>query len=63
MFSGVDTWRRTEPMAKSSCEIELTDRTMLGLARDIAMFRPTTEAAARGDPEAVLFVEFAEDDQ
>src|SRR2546430_216525 len=43
--------------------VELVDRTMLGLAREIAMFRPTIEAVVRGDPEAVLFVEFAEDDQ
>ncbi|MGE5779584.1 MAG: FAD-linked oxidase C-terminal domain-containing protein, partial [Hyphomicrobiales bacterium] len=43
--------------------VELVDRTMLGLARDIAMFRPTIDAVVRGDPEAVLFVEFAEDDQ
>jgi FAD/FMN-containing dehydrogenase/Fe-S oxidoreductase len=43
--------------------VELIDRTMLGLARDIAMFRHTIDAVVRGDPEAVLFVEFAEDDQ
>ncbi len=43
--------------------VELIDHTMLGLARDIAMFRPTIDAVVRGDPEAVLFVEFAEDDQ
>src|ERR1700722_13651550 len=42
--------------------VELIDRTMLGLARDIAMFRPTVEAFLRGDPEAILFVEFAEAD-
>jgi FAD/FMN-containing dehydrogenase/Fe-S oxidoreductase len=42
--------------------VELVDRTMLGLAREIAMFRPTIEAVVRGDPEAVLFVEFAEGD-
>ncbi|MGB6171926.1 MAG: FAD-linked oxidase C-terminal domain-containing protein, partial [Xanthobacteraceae bacterium] len=42
--------------------VELIDRTMLGLARDIAMYRPTVDAFLRGDPEAVLFVEFAEDD-
>ena len=35
---------------------------MLGLGRDIAMFRPTVDAFLRGDPEAILFVEFAEDD-
>ena len=43
--------------------VELIDRTMLGLAREIAMFRSTIKAVVRGDPEAVLFVEFAEDDQ
>ena len=42
--------------------VELIDRTMLGLARDIAMYRPTVDAFLRGDPEAILFVEFAEDD-
>ena len=30
--------------------VELIDRTMLGLARDIAMFRPTVDAFLRGDP-------------
>ena len=43
--------------------VELIDRTMLDLAREIAMFRPTIKAVVRGDPEAVLFVEFAEDGQ
>ncbi len=42
--------------------VELIDRTMLGLARDIAMYRPIVDAFLRGDPEAILFVEFAEDD-
>ena len=42
--------------------VELIDRTMLGLARDIAIYKPTVEAFLRGDPEAILFVEFAEDD-
>jgi FAD/FMN-containing dehydrogenase/Fe-S oxidoreductase len=42
--------------------VELIDRTMLGLAREIAMFQPTVDAVVRGDPEAILFVEFAEDD-
>jgi FAD/FMN-containing dehydrogenase/Fe-S oxidoreductase len=42
--------------------VELVDRTMLGLARDIAMFQPTVEAVVRLDPEAILFVEFAESD-
>jgi FAD/FMN-containing dehydrogenase/Fe-S oxidoreductase len=41
--------------------VELIDRTMLGLACEIAMFKPTVDAFLRGDPEAILFVEFAED--
>jgi FAD/FMN-containing dehydrogenase/Fe-S oxidoreductase len=42
--------------------VELVDLTMIDLARDIAMFRPTVEAFVRGAPEAVLLVEFAEDE-
>jgi FAD/FMN-containing dehydrogenase/Fe-S oxidoreductase len=42
--------------------VELVDRTMIELARDIAMFRPTIAAFVRGDPDAILLVEFAEDD-
>lgn len=42
--------------------VELVDRTMIELARDIAMFRPTLDAFMRGEPEALLLVEFAEDD-
>jgi FAD/FMN-containing dehydrogenase/Fe-S oxidoreductase len=43
--------------------VELVDRTMLALGRDIAMFRPIIGVAIRGDPDAVLVVEFAEEDQ
>ena len=43
--------------------VELVDRTMLALGRDIAMFRPIIGAAIKGDPNAVLVVEFAEEDQ
>ena len=43
--------------------VELVDRTMIALGRDIAMFRPTVEAVVRGDPDALLIVEFAEEDQ
>jgi Fe-S oxidoreductase len=42
--------------------VELVDRTMLGLAREIAMFQPIVETVVRRDPEAILFVEFAESD-
>src|SRR5882757_8684106 len=43
--------------------VELVDRTMLALGREIAMFQPIIGTAARGDPDAVLIVEFAEGDQ
>src|SRR3954468_24168020 len=43
--------------------VELVDRTMLALGREIAMFKPIIESAIRGDPDAVLIVEFAEEDQ
>ncbi|NNE22875.1 MAG: FAD-binding oxidoreductase, partial [Rhizobiales bacterium] len=42
--------------------VELVDATMIALAREIEMFRPTVEAYVRGEPDALLLVEFAEDD-
>jgi FAD/FMN-containing dehydrogenase/Fe-S oxidoreductase len=42
--------------------IELMDETMIGLGRDIAMFQPVIEVTVRGAPEALLLVEFAEED-
>lgn len=43
--------------------VELVDRTMLALGRDIEMFKSIIGTAVRGDPDAVLIVEFAEEDQ
>ncbi len=43
--------------------IELVDRTLIELAGEIAMFRPTLERFVRGRPEAVLLVEFAEESE
>src|SRR5215212_10172923 len=43
--------------------VELVDRTMIALGRDIAMFQPIIATAVRSDPDAVLVVEFAEEDQ
>ena len=42
--------------------VELVDRTMIELARDIAMFRPTVDRFVRGAPDSLLLVEFAGDD-
>jgi FAD/FMN-containing dehydrogenase/Fe-S oxidoreductase len=39
--------------------VELVDRTMIGLARDIAAFRKTVDAFIKGDPDAILLVEFS----
>ena len=44
--------------------VELVDRTMIDLARGIAAFRRTVDAFIKGEPDAVLLVEFAgEQDQ
>jgi FAD/FMN-containing dehydrogenase/Fe-S oxidoreductase len=43
--------------------VELVDRTMIELARGNAGFRPIVERFLRGEPDAVLLVEFAGDDR
>ena len=42
--------------------VELVDKTMLELASEIAMFRPTLKAFVHGEPEAILLVEFDDGD-
>jgi FAD/FMN-containing dehydrogenase/Fe-S oxidoreductase len=42
--------------------VELVDRTMIELARDIPMFRATVDRFVRGEPAALLLVEFAGED-
>ena len=42
--------------------VELVDATMIELARRIAMFQPALAQFVRGEPEALLLVEFAEDE-
>ncbi len=41
--------------------VELVDRTMIGLAREIPAFRAAVERAIKGDPDAILLVEFSGD--
>jgi FAD/FMN-containing dehydrogenase/Fe-S oxidoreductase len=43
--------------------VEVVDRTMVELARDIPAFRATIEKLVKGEPEALLLVEFAGDDE
>jgi FAD/FMN-containing dehydrogenase/Fe-S oxidoreductase len=45
------------------CAVELVDRTMLDLSRRIDAFRKTVNAFLLGEPDCVLLVEFAGDDQ
>ncbi len=42
--------------------VELIDRTMIELAGEIPIFRPTLDKFVRGTPEAILLVEFGEPD-
>ncbi len=42
--------------------VELVDRTMIGLAREIPAFAKTVDAFIRGDPDAILLVEFSGED-
>ena len=48
---------RLKPIA-----VELIDRTMIELARKIPIFQPTLDRFVRETPEAILLVEFGEDD-
>jgi FAD/FMN-containing dehydrogenase/Fe-S oxidoreductase len=41
--------------------VELVDRTMIGLAREIPAFEKTVNAFIQGDPDAILLVEFADE--
>jgi FAD/FMN-containing dehydrogenase/Fe-S oxidoreductase len=41
--------------------VELVDRTMIGLAREIPAFERTVSAFIRGEPDAILLVEFADE--
>jgi len=42
--------------------VELVDRTMIELARRIPAFAPTIERAVKGEPDALLLVEFSGED-
>ncbi|MDJ0778350.1 MAG: FAD-linked oxidase C-terminal domain-containing protein [Gammaproteobacteria bacterium] len=43
--------------------VELVDRTMIELSREIPLFRPTVERFVKGEPDALLLVEFAGEDR
>src|SRR3989440_3321311 len=61
-YTAMDLTRHIVPLGPSA--VELVDRTMIGLARDIGAFRATVEAFIEGNPDAILLVEFSgEEDQ
>src|SRR5689334_19893108 len=59
-FAAMDTAQHIVKLAPIA--VELIDRTMLSLARDIEVFQPTINSFVHGEPEAILLVEFAEPD-
>jgi FAD/FMN-containing dehydrogenase/Fe-S oxidoreductase len=59
-YSAMDLTQHIVKLGPSA--VELVDRTMIGLARDIAAFRKTIDAFIKGEPEAILLVEFSGDD-
>ena len=57
MYEAMDATRRIVALGPSA--VELVDRTMIELARDIPMYRAALEQFVRGEPAALLLVEFA----
>ena len=58
-----DAMRSTEALvALDPVAVELVDRTMIELSREIAAFAPTMAKYVRGEPGSLLLVEFAGDE-
>ncbi|MBC8337842.1 MAG: FAD-binding protein [Rhodospirillales bacterium] len=60
-FKAMDSTRHIVELGPAA--VELVDRTMIDLARDIPLFRATVDRFVQGEPEALLLVEFAGDDR
>jgi FAD/FMN-containing dehydrogenase/Fe-S oxidoreductase len=60
-YTAMDLTRHIVKLGPSA--VELVDRTMVGLARENTAFRPAVDAAIRGEPDAILLVEFSGDDR
>ena len=50
-------------VALKPAAVELVDRTMIDLARGNPAFRPIVDQCVKGEPDAILLVEFAGDDR
>ncbi|HJR70083.1 MAG TPA: FAD-binding and (Fe-S)-binding domain-containing protein, partial [Gammaproteobacteria bacterium] len=60
-YQAMDLTRHIVALEPSA--VELVDRTMIELSRGIAAFRATMDKTIRGEPEALLLVEFAGEEQ
>ncbi|MGE5641296.1 MAG: FAD-binding and (Fe-S)-binding domain-containing protein, partial [Clostridia bacterium] len=59
-YAAMDSTQHIVKLGPSA--VELVDRTMIGLARENPSFRATVDAFIKGDPDAILLVEFAGED-
>ncbi len=59
-YGAMDATRRIVELGPSA--VELVDRTMIELSRDIPMFRAVVDRFVQGEPAAVLLTEFSGDD-
>src|SRR5271156_5691217 len=59
-YSAMDATRRIVELGPSA--VELVDRTMIELSRDIPMFRAVVDRFVQGAPAAILLTEFSGDD-
>jgi FAD/FMN-containing dehydrogenase/Fe-S oxidoreductase len=59
-YQAMDATQHIVKLGPSACE--LVDRTMIELARDIAMFRAIVDRFVQGEPTAILLTEFAGED-
>src|SRR5438874_993456 len=59
-YRAMDATQHIVKLGPTACE--LVDRTMIELARDIAMFRPIVDRFVQGEPAAILLTEFAGED-
>src|SRR6516225_4562764 len=59
-YSAMASTRRIVELGPTA--VELVDRTMIELSRDIPMFRPIVDCFVQGEPAAILLTEFAGDD-
>ncbi len=59
-YTAMENTRHLVELAPAA--VELVDRTMINLAREIPIFRATVDRFVQGEPDALLLVEFAGED-